>query len=144
MEKFNYQRIFGLGYFQKKFVKNNLKIIHTICVPFSDDPIFISEIEVKNESDIINIKDLKIIDFWDIYLHHILKSLIVTTNNRKIFGKTKFLNLIGKLIKLAQKITRTDTESSRNRFDKKFDFDSQYFPEKKILILTPKYKKSKC
>ncbi len=136
-----FERVFGIGYFKKEIKRNNLKIIHNICTPFSDDPIVISEISFSNESSSTTIKNAKFIDFWDIYLHHILRSLVVTSNNRKKFSKNKFLNLIGKLIKFSQKITKTDTDGSRKKFDKKFIFDISLDVKTQTIFVKPKYKK---
>ncbi len=135
-----FQRIFGMGYFQKKLNLENLKVVHDICAPFSGDPVIISEIEVTNKSN-GPINDIKLIDTWDIYLHHILKSLVVTSSNRRLFGITRLMNWAGKLLKFLQKITRTDTEGSRRRFDKKFKFTYELNDENNTLILTPKYRK---
>ena len=136
-----FQRIFGMGYFQKKLHLDNLRIEHNICAPFSDDAIFVSEIIVSNESETQFIENLKLIDFWDVFLHHILRSLIVTSNKRKTFGRTKLLNATGRVIKFLQKITKTDTEGSRNKFDKKFNFKLDYDKSNNTIIITPKYRK---
>ncbi|TFG15399.1 MAG: hypothetical protein EU535_01875 [Promethearchaeota archaeon] len=136
----NFERIFGIGYFQKKLKKNDLKIVHNICTPYSDDPVVISEIFISNESNSNNIQNAQIIDFWDIYLHHILRSLIVTSNNRKKFGKNRFLNFIGKLIKFSQRIAKTDTEGSRKKFDKKFNFDISLELKTQTICVKPRYK----
>jgi hypothetical protein len=140
--KYNYERIFGIGYFQKKIQEQNLEITHNICTPFSDDPVLISEIIISNNSENESIKNVKIIDLWDIYLLHILRSLVVTAKNRKKFGKSKFLNLIGKLIKISQKLTRTDTDGSRQKFDSKFNFNCSYHSESQSIYLKPQYKKN--
>ncbi|MFX1337448.1 MAG: GH36-type glycosyl hydrolase domain-containing protein [Promethearchaeota archaeon] len=140
--KYDYKRIFGIGYFQKKIQKQNLEITHNICTPFSDDPILISEIIISNNSETESISNMKIMDLWDIYLHHILRSLVVTAKNRKKFGKNKILNLIGKLIKISQKFTRTDTDGSRKKFDNKFNFNCSYHSESQSIYLTPRYKKN--
>jgi len=140
-KNYDYERVFGMGYFQKKIQKQNLEITHNICTPFSDDPVLISEIIISNNSENELIKNVKIIDLWDIYLLHILRSLVVTAKNRKKFGKSKFLNLIGKLIKFSQKLTRTDTDGSRKKFGRKFNFTCSYNLESQSIYLTPKYKK---
>jgi hypothetical protein len=136
-----FERVFGIGYFQKKIQRNNLKLIHNICVPFSDDPVLISEIFISNESNSNAIKNAKLIDFWDIYLHHILRSLVVTSKNRKKFGKNKFLNFIGKFIKISQKFVKTDTDGSRKKFDRKFNFDISFDLESQSICVKPKYRK---
>ena len=137
----NFQRIFGIGYFQKKFETNDVELIHSICAPFSDDPVIISEIVLSNKSKKNTPKIIKLINFWDIYLHHILKSLIVTANNRKQFGKSKFLNLVGTIFKFSQKLIRTDTDGARRRFDKKFVYDVKLKSESQTIIIKPRYKK---
>ncbi|MHA1291657.1 MAG: GH36-type glycosyl hydrolase domain-containing protein [Promethearchaeota archaeon] len=139
-EKFDYyKRIFGMGYFQKRFKRKELEITHNICTPFSNDPVIISEIEVFNDSN--SQKKMKIIDLWDINLHHITKSLIVTSNKRKLFGTTKLLNIIGNLIKVLQKIVKMDTDGSRYKFDKKFKYEIILKKTLSALILFPKFKK---
>ncbi|MHA1149024.1 MAG: GH36-type glycosyl hydrolase domain-containing protein [Promethearchaeota archaeon] len=136
---FTYRRIFGMGYFQKEMLGKGIKLKNTICTPFSDDPVFISEVELKN-----NTKDdriVRIINFWDIYLRHLTKSLIVTANNRRIFGKTKLLNTLGRAIKYLQKITKLDTDGSRDKFDKKFKFKASSISQIPIAVITPFFKK---
>lgn len=142
IKNYEYKRVFGMGYFQKKIQKQNIEITHNICTPFSDDPVLISEIIISNNSENESIKNVKIIDLWDIYLLHILRSLVVTAKNRKKFGKSKFLNLVGKLIKISQKLTRTDTDGSRQKFDSKFNFNCSYHSESQSIYLKPKYKRN--
>lgn len=134
------KRVFGMGYFQKMMVIDKISIEHNICAPFSDDPVLISEIKLINQSD--KIRRVKVVDFWDIYLYHILKSLVVTHKNRKLFGKNKMLNLIGRILKNLQKITKTDTDGARNKFNKRFSFSGIIDKHKKEIVLTPEYKKS--
>ncbi len=141
-KKYNFERIFGIGYFQKRMIRQNLDITHNICTPFSDDPVLISEIIISNNSESELIKNVKVLDLWDIYLLHILRSLVVTAKNRKKFGKSKILNLIGKLIKISQKFTGTDTDGSRRKFDNKFNFNSSYHSKSQAIYLRPKYKKT--
>ena len=136
------ERIFGMGYFRKNHLIDDLRINHIICAPFSDDPVFISEIIVENSSKTEIVENMKIVDFWDIYLHHILSSLVVTSNNRKKFGKSKILNGAGRLIKFLQTAFLKDTDGKRDKFDKKFTFDVTIEREKNLIILTPKYYKA--
>ncbi|MHA1756180.1 MAG: hypothetical protein ACTSVV_05370, partial [Promethearchaeota archaeon] len=133
-----FERIFGIGYFLKKLNLNNIKLEHYIIAPFSDDPVFISQIIIENRTD----KQIKIelIELWDIYLYYLTKSLIVTSNNRKLFGKTRLLNLTGKLIKSLQKIVKMDTDGSREKFAKKFKFNAEINENLKTIIVKPTYK----
>jgi len=133
----DFQRIFGCGYFQKILKLNSIKVKHTICTPFSDDPVLISEFQIYNSSDLQ--KKINIIDFWDISLHHLLRSLVVTANNRKLFGKSKIINGAGKLLKMLQKLVHKDTDGSRYKFNRRFKYKVKV--DKGVLILTPLYKK---
>jgi len=136
-----FERIFGIGYFKKKYNFNGIDIQHNICTPFSDDPIIISEFLISTDCDNSDDNRIKIIDFWDVNIHPILKSLIVTWKNRKSFGMSKLLNLVGRLVKLILKIIRSDTESARRRFAGKFKYIITFNSDLKTIILTPKYKK---
>ncbi len=137
IEKHRIERVFGTGYFKKKIFKDNLEITHIICTPFSNDPVIVSEIEVLNNSEKDSIENLKLIDLWDVYINNLLLSLIVTENNRKVFGTTKLLNGAGKLIKALQKFTKTDTEGARSNFDKKFKYTFDILYPSKTILLTP-------
>ncbi|MFX0074760.1 MAG: GH36-type glycosyl hydrolase domain-containing protein [Candidatus Hermodarchaeota archaeon] len=134
----NFERIFGIGYFKKKFDFNGIRLQHTVCTPFSDDPVILSEFNVSTELDSNRIK---LIDFWDINLHPILKSLIVNWKNRKKFGKSKLLNLCGNIVKILLRISRKETETIRKRFARKFRYSIFYKTELNTIILTPKYRK---
>ena len=134
-------RIFGIGYFKKKYNFNDIDIQHDICTPFSNDPVIISEFLISTDHDNFNNNKIKIIDLWDVNIHPILKSSIVTWKNRKYFGNSKIFNLIGRSVKLILKIFRRDTESARRRFSGKFKYTISFISELNTIILTPKYKK---
>ncbi len=136
-----FERFFGIGYFKKKYKFNDIDIQHSICTPFSDDPIVISEFLVSTNYNYSNNNKIKIVDLWDVNIHPILKSLIVTWKNRKRFGISKLFNLVGRIITLTFKLIRRDTESTRRRFARKFKYIISYNPELTTIILTPKYKK---
>ncbi|MBY9003493.1 MAG: hypothetical protein KGD73_05945 [Candidatus Lokiarchaeota archaeon] len=137
----SFERIFGIGYFKKRCIFNGFDIQHSICTPFSDDPVTISDFLISTDHDNSNGNRIKIIDFWDVNIHPILKSSIVTWKNRKYFGKSKLLNLVGRLIKIMLNIVRRDTESARRRFSRKFKYNCSFNSELNTIILTPKYKK---
>ena len=136
-----FDRIFGMGYFKKQIRYNKIDISHIVCTPFSDDPILISEIEIHNTSEEESIDTLNAINFWDINLHHLLRSLVVTHHNRTKFGKSKIINIVGNLLKFFQKISRTDTERSRSKFDEKFEYMTDMDFDKKIIYITPRMKR---
>ncbi len=120
IHNFQYRRIFGMGYFQKSLNFGQLELTHNICVPFSDDPVVVSEFVIRNTSKDKSYNNLNLFNYWGVNLHHILKSLVVSGNNRKEFGKSRTLNFAGKLLKNLQKLFKLDTDGSRRRFDKKF------------------------
>ena len=134
-----YTRVFGTGYFKKTIESEDLKYDHIICAPFSDDPVFISEMEFINTSK--EEKTINILDLWDINIRHLTKSLIVTSNNRKLYGKTKLLNGAGKVAKLFLKIFKKDTDGSREKFDKKFTFNTKIDKKTGAIVIEPIYKK---
>jgi len=136
-----FERIFGMGYFKKEFNFNGIDIQHSICTPFSDDPVVLSEFLISTDSDKLVSNRIRLIDLWDINIHPLLKSLIVTWRNRKNFGTSKLLNLVGRLLKLLLKMFRRDTESARRRFTRKFKYTISSNSELKTIILTPRYKK---
>lgn len=137
-----YKRVFGMGYFQKVLQSNDIQIEHNICIPFSDDPVVISEIIVSNTSKTENLENLQLFDYWGINLNHILKSLIVSWNGRKKYGASRKLNFTGKLVKFLQKIVKKDTDGSRKKFDKNFEMSSQSDINTQTISLEPKYKKN--
>lgn len=93
-----FERIFGMGYFKKIYNFNGIDIQHSICTPFSDDPIIISEFLISTDYDNSDDDVIKIVDLWDVNIHPLLKSLIVTWKNRKYFGMSKLINLVGRLL----------------------------------------------
>ena len=135
------ERVFGIGYFKKICILNNIKIHHSICTPFSDDPVIISEFKVSSGNNDWTNNKIELVDFWDVNIHPILKSLIVTWKNRKKFGSSKLLNLAGRLITVIMKFIRRDTENSRRRFANKFRFIVDFDSELNTITISPKYRK---
>lgn len=139
LEKFeSFVRIFGMGYFRKEIKHKGIKITHNVIAPFSNDPALISQVSIINETQ-NEVNNLRIIDFWDIYIHHILRSLVVTWRGRKKFGRSRRLNIAGNLLKHFQKLTLTDTESSRRRFNRKFKFNFEFDINSNLAIIKPMY-----
>ncbi|MFW9951205.1 MAG: GH36-type glycosyl hydrolase domain-containing protein, partial [Candidatus Thorarchaeota archaeon] len=137
-----FERIFGVGYFQKKIYFKGIEILHNVCTPFSDDPVILSEYNISS-----NIKDLKnnlikIVDFWDVNLYSIIKSLIVTWKNRKKFGTSKYFNFAGRFLTIILRAFKRDTESIRRAFASKFKYSVSYISELNTIVLTPRYKKN--
>jgi hypothetical protein len=136
------ERVFGIGYFKKTSILNDIKIQHNICTPFSDDPVIISEFIISSGNNNLGNNKIQLADFWDVNVLPILKSLIVTWKNRKKFGSSKLLNLAGRLITIIMKLLRKDTENSRKRFAKKFSFIVDFNSELNTIIISPKYRKN--
>jgi len=134
-----YTRIFGTGYFKKTIESEDLKYSHIICAPFSDDPVFVSEMEFINTSK--EERTINVLDLWDINIKHLTKSLIVTSNNRKLYGKTKLLNGAGKVAKFFLKLFNKDTDGSREKFDRKFRFNTKIDKKTRAIVIEPIFKK---
>jgi len=135
------KRVFGIGYFKKTSILNDMKIQHNICTPFSDDPVVISEFIISSNNSKSGNNKIQLVDLWDVNIHPILKSLIVTWKNRKKFGNSKLLKLAGRLITITMKLIRRDTENIRRRFAKKFRFIIDYNSELNTMIISLKYRK---
>lgn len=130
------ERIFGIGYFKKVTERGGLKLTHVICIPFSDDPVVISEVEVENTEE--EERSFTLYEYWGINLWYLTKSLVVTSHDRKKFGTTRLLNFAGNFLKYISKLVRQDTDSTRRRFNAKFDFRRSTIPNG--LVLHPRYK----
>jgi len=139
------ERVFGIGYFRKTCVLKGMQIHHNICTPFSDDPVILSEFIISSSNNDSNNDSgnnkIQLVDFWDVNIHPILKSLIITWKNRKKFGSSKIFNLAGRLITLLMKLIKHDTENSRRSFAKKFRFSIDFKSELNSIIISPKYRK---
>jgi hypothetical protein len=118
-----------------------MKIQHNICTPFSDDPVIVSEFIISIGNKRSRNNEIQLVDLWDVNMHPILKSLIVTWKNRKKFGSSKLLNLAGRIITIIMTLIRRDTENSRRRFAKKFRFLIDFNSELNSIIISPKYRK---
>jgi len=58
----SFERVFGMGYYQKIVEGNGLKANQVIFAPFGDDPLLISQIEItNNRKDPV---DLRWIEYW--------------------------------------------------------------------------------
>jgi hypothetical protein len=44
------ERIFGAGYFRKRASSQNYSVEQTICAPFGDDPVLLSQVTIQNRS----------------------------------------------------------------------------------------------
>ena len=135
------ERVFGIGYFKKTSILSDMKIQHNICTPFSDDPVIISEFIISSDNNKSRNNEIQLVDLWDVNMHPILKSLIVTWKNRKKFGSSKLLNLTGRIITIIMTLIRRDTENSRRKFAKKFRFPIDFNSELNSIIISPKYRK---
>jgi hypothetical protein len=46
-----FERIFGAGYYRKRVSSQNYSIDQTICAPFGDDPVLLSQVTIQNRGD---------------------------------------------------------------------------------------------
>ncbi|MHA1377255.1 MAG: GH36-type glycosyl hydrolase domain-containing protein [Candidatus Helarchaeota archaeon] len=136
----NYKRIFGCGYYQKIIKKNVIEIEHFIYPPFGDDPVVLSEIVIKNNSN--EAIDIKVYEFWGIRIRYLIGSILsmlYMPKDRVKFGESKLVSFILRLVKNLLLFLQISSEQVRSRFGKKFSFNSHISESNKCLILTPKY-----
>ncbi len=57
-----FERIFGTGYFKKTVRKNGYKAVQTLFVPFGDEPLLISRIELTNKNSSRGV--MRWIEYW--------------------------------------------------------------------------------
>jgi len=62
-EDSTYERLFGMGYYQKKMKYAGLQIVQTVFAPFGNDSLLISQVQIKNESS--QPKNLRYFEYWD-------------------------------------------------------------------------------
>ncbi|MBS7249741.1 MAG: hypothetical protein KIH08_03985 [Candidatus Freyarchaeota archaeon] len=131
-----YRRIFGMGYFRKISNHNNLKLDHIVFTPVSDDPVAVSEITIRNESN--RERSITLFNYWGINLRYVSESLIYTSGRRTEYG-VSLLNWVGRTYGFLRHLLRCDTEQGRTSFSKKFIYHAEYDAERGLLILVPEY-----
>ena len=57
-----FERIFGVGYYQKKVEGKGCTVDQVICAPFGDDPVLVSQVTVANHSDAA--KTVRWVEYW--------------------------------------------------------------------------------
>lgn len=139
----NLHRIFAPNYFKKILDLNEIKVSNQIIMPNNDSATIISKIEVINKTD--HSIDFNLHNYWGINLYYLRSSMIVTASNRKLFGTTKTLNILGNIIKYIQKLFRLDTDSNRKRWAHRVKYTKFDLSEKSMIgydIFTKYSKKS--
>ncbi len=63
----SFERIFGIGYFQKKVSGKGYLIDQIISAPFGDDPVVISQVKITNNRE--KRADLRWIEYWGCYTY---------------------------------------------------------------------------
>ncbi|MFX0102080.1 MAG: GH36-type glycosyl hydrolase domain-containing protein [Candidatus Hodarchaeota archaeon] len=132
------ERLFGVGYYRKRFKVDSLSITNTLCTPHGDDPVLFSEILVENQENREISVDIG--SFWNVFHLPISKSLIVSSNNRKAFTPSKIENVFLRFAFSLQKIFKFDTDGSRQKHAKNITF-KVVNADKNLLILKPIHKK---
>ncbi|MFX1566357.1 MAG: GH36-type glycosyl hydrolase domain-containing protein [Promethearchaeota archaeon] len=62
-----FDRIFGIGYYQKTVQGHGLTVEQTLFAPFGDDPVLISQVTIRNNRD--NPVDLRWVEYWGCQLY---------------------------------------------------------------------------
>ncbi len=79
----SFERIFGMGYFQKIVSGNGLKVNQVIFAPFGDDPLLISQITISNNCSAP--ETLRWVEYWGCQIYQFsYKSFILGLVNKKI------------------------------------------------------------
>ncbi len=131
-----YRRIFGMGYFRKVSSHNNLKLDHIVFTPVSDDPVVVSEVTVRNDSN--GERRITLFNYWGINLRYVSESLIYTSGRRTDYG-VSLINWVGRIYGFLRHLLWCDTEQGRTSFSKKFVYHTEYNQEEGLLILVPEY-----
>ncbi|NVM46035.1 MAG: hypothetical protein HWN79_14050 [Candidatus Lokiarchaeota archaeon] len=63
----SFERIFGIGYFQKKVSGKGYSVNQIIFAPFGDDPVIISQVKITNNRK--ERVDLRWIEYWGCYMY---------------------------------------------------------------------------
>jgi hypothetical protein len=59
----SFERVFGLGYVEKRVAARGLGVDHVVFAPFGDDPLVISRVEISNRRE--EPVDLRWVEYWD-------------------------------------------------------------------------------
>jgi len=62
-----FERIFGIGYLQKKVTGKGYSVNHVIFAPFGDDPVVVSQVKITNNRNVR--VDLRWIEYWGCYIY---------------------------------------------------------------------------
>ena len=95
----SFERIFGIGYFQKIVEGNGLKVDHVIFAPFGDDPILISQVKVSNNKD--HPVDLQWVEYWGCWMYQF---------SLKAYGKAMFKKNVSLTRKFRQQLSEEFTQ----------------------------------
>ncbi len=59
-----YRRVYGMGYFEKVIQYNGLEIEHVIYAPWTDAPVLVSEVRLRNLTD--RARSISYFEYWDV------------------------------------------------------------------------------
>ncbi|MBA7519856.1 hypothetical protein ES705_11944 [subsurface metagenome] len=77
----SFERIFGIGYIQKKVIGHGYNVNQIIFAPFGDDPILISQITITNNRDMP--VDLRWIEYWGCCMYQFSSSAFAALLSKK-------------------------------------------------------------
>jgi len=82
VEARNFERVFGIGYYQKKVSNADFKVEQVIFAPYGDDPLLISEVTIENVST--NEREVRWIEYWGTQLYEFsFKAYIQSSFSKK-------------------------------------------------------------
>ncbi len=78
----NFERIFGIGYYQKKVSNADFKVDQIIYAPYGDDPLLISQVTITNTSS--EEKEVRWIEYWGTQIYEFsFKAYIQSSFSKK-------------------------------------------------------------
>ncbi|MEW6442188.1 MAG: hypothetical protein AB1640_14720 [bacterium] len=84
-----FERLFGMGYFEKETVRQDLSVRERSYVPFGDGPLLVSETEIVNQGAAP--RELLIFEYWDYNLYELLPAPIMTAPLGALFEALRWV-----------------------------------------------------
>ena len=82
VESRNFERFFGIGYYQKKVSNADFKVDQIIFAPYGDDPLLISQVTITNTSS--EEKEVRWIEYWGTQIYEFsFKAYIQSSFSKK-------------------------------------------------------------
>ena len=84
-----FKRVFGLGFFEKETLRNGLRVRERTYSPYGEDPILLSETEIRNLTDAP--REVLVYEYWDYNLYQTLIAPVMTAPLGLLFETFRWL-----------------------------------------------------